>query len=148
MPVTATVGARGVLIADRVTLDGEELVRDIADCGTVMAYLLTLDNDQLAAFEWLGRDYAAHHVQSALGNEVLFALGRHAHRAMMEQSPTGRLRRIPVAATPQCGQRRHWDPARVQALLGVFGTANPGVSITDTGCFQPLNSLLGLAVSY
>jgi hypothetical protein len=35
----------------------------------------------------------------------------------------------------------------VQALLDVFDGTNPGVTITDTGCFQPLNSLLGLTIA-
>lgn len=148
MPVAAELRPEGLRIAGRVTLDGADVVRDIARGGAVTAYLLTLNYDQSTAFEWLARDYGAHHVQSDLASEVLFALGRHAHRAMKDQGAAGRLRRIPVQASGQCGQRRHWDPSRVQALLSVFGAANPGVSVTDSGCFQPLNSLLGLAVSY
>ena len=147
MPVEAHVVPGGTHIADRVTLADDGLARDVAAGGKVIAYLLTLNYNQSAAFDWLGGDYAAHHVQSDLGNEVLFALGRAAHRLLQARHPEHRLRRIPVTANDVCGQVRVWDPARVQALLSVFDAANPGVTVTDTGCFQPLNSILGLAVA-
>lgn len=136
----------GVRIAGRVTLRDPDLVRDIAAGGTVTAYLLTLGYGQGRAFDWLDRDYSAHHVQSDLGGEVLFALGRHAHGLMREAGPAGRLRRVPIQAHGLCGQRRLWDPASVQALLSVFDGDEPGVTVTDTGCFEPLNSLLGLTI--
>lgn len=147
MPVGVHVAAGQSQIADRVTLADDALARDVADGGRVIAYLLTLNYSQSSAFDWLGGDYAAHHVVSDLGNEVLFALGRAAHRLLQARHPNDRLRRIPVMASDVCGLPRVWDPARVQALLSVFDTANPGVSVTDTGCFQPLNSILGLAVA-
>ncbi|TYB80432.1 hypothetical protein [Maritimibacter fusiformis] len=146
LPVAARVEADAVRIADRVTLEDAALARDVAAGGTVAAYLLTLGFDQAAAFERLGGDYAAHHVQSDLAGEVLFALGRDAHARFRAEQPAARLRRIPVQAHALCGERKVWDPARVQALLGVFDGVNPGVSVTATGCFQPLNSLLGLTV--
>tara|TARA_R110002073_G_scaffold227198_1_gene387923 strand:- start:510 stop:620 length:111 start_codon:yes stop_codon:yes gene_type:complete len=34
----------------------------------------------------------------------------------------------------------------VQALLGFFDGINPGVTVSDAGCFQPLDTLLGLTV--
>ncbi len=146
LPVAARVEADAVRIADRVALEDAALARDVAAGGTVAAYLLTLGYDQAAAFERLGGDYAAHHVQSDLAGEVLFALGRDAHARFRAEQPAARLRRIPVQAHALCGERKVWDPARVQALLGVFDGVNPGVSVTGTGCFQPLNSLLGLTV--
>lgn len=146
LPVAARVEGDAVRIADRVTLEDAALARDVGAGGTVAAYLLTLGFDQAAAFERLGGDYAAHHVQSDLAGEVLFALGRDAHARFRAEQPAARLRRIPVQAHALCGERKVWDPARVQALLGVFDGVNPGVSITETGCFQPLNSLLGLTV--
>jgi hypothetical protein len=138
----------GVRLADRVTLEDAGVAALVERGATVSAYLLTLNYDQARAFEWLGCDYGAHHVQTDLGSEVLFALGRHAHRLQKAQSPAGRLRRIPIQAHGLCGQRRLWDPARVQALLGVFDSVNPGVRVTDSGCFQPLNSLLGLTLHH
>jgi hypothetical protein len=142
MPVTARPVRGGVCLADRVTLEGVDIPRG----GRVTAYLLTLNYTQSQALEWLDRDYGAHHIQSDLGREVLFALGREAYRVMAQGAPTGRMRRIPVLAGAQCGNRRIWDPARVQDLLSVFHGINPGVQVTDTGCFQPLNSILGLAL--
>jgi hypothetical protein len=146
MPVEAHAEHGGACIANRVTLEGEDIARAVAKGGRVVAYLLTLNYTQADAFDWLGRDYAAHHVQSDLGSEVLFALGRAAHRRFQACHPGRTLRRIPVTASDACGQSRVWDPARVQALLSVFDAATPGVSVTATGCFQPLNSILGLVV--
>lgn len=147
MPVEASLVSGHSRIADRITLTDDALARDVAGGGWVIAYLLTLNYSQTAAFDWLGGDYAAHHVQSDLGNEVLFALGRAAHRLLQARHPDHRMRRIPVTTSGVCGNPRLWDPVRVQALLSVFDAANPGVTVTDTGCFQPLNSLLGLAVA-
>lgn len=147
MPVSARAEAGAVRLDDRVTLQGTDIAREVGQGAQLTAYLLTLNYSQPQAFEWLGRDYAAHHVQSDLGSEVLFALGREAHRVMRARAPSGRLRRIPVLASEACGQRRVWNPASVQALLTVFDEVNPGVRVTDTGCFTPLNSLLGLALS-
>jgi len=147
VPVSAEQVPGGVRLADRVTLEGGDLERDVADGARVTAYLLTLNYSQSQAFDWLGRDYGAHHVQTDLGSEVLFALGREAHRSMRACTPTGRLRRVPVLASAQCGQRRMWSPADVQALLTCFDGVNPGVQVTDTGCFTPLNSILGLALN-
>lgn len=146
MPVRAEPATGGIRIADRVTLDGDDLASDVARGGAVTAYLLTLNYDQARAFDWLEGDYAVHHVQSDLGSEVLFALGRRAFELQKAQAPGARMRRVPVQAGSHCGQRRFWDPRRVQALLGVFEGANPGVTVSDTGCFHPLNSLLGLTI--
>ncbi len=75
-------------------------------------------------------------------------MGRQVFKNQLDLLPKGkRLKRVPVQTSDICGQRRIWDPAKVQALLGVLGAANPGVSVTDTGCFRPLNSLLGLTVA-
>ena len=146
VPVDCRISAEGIEVAGRVELLGDDLVRLVALGGTVTAYLLTLGYSQAEAFERLQGDYGAHHVQSDLAGEVLFAFGRSVHRQVAEASPGCRLRRIPIQTQPGCGQRRFWDPAKVQSLLGVFDGVNPGVSVTDTGCFQPLNSLLGLEI--
>jgi hypothetical protein len=145
-PVDCRAVPGGIEIAGRVELDGEDLARLVSLGGTATAYLLTLGYAQADAFAWLQGDYGAHHVQSDLAGEVLFALGRNVHRRLAEASPGCRLRRVPIQTQAGCGQRRIWDAARVQALLGVFDGVNPGVSVTDTGCFQPLNSLLGLEI--
>lgn len=147
MPVAAVPEGAGVRVAGHVTLEGTDLARDISRGGVMSAYLLTLNYDQGQAFARLDEDYAAHHVQSDLAGEVLFALGRHTFLAQRARSPAGaRLRRIPVQADAGCGQRRHWDARKVQALLRVFDGVNPGVSVTDTGCFRPLHALLGLTI--
>lgn len=144
--VDTRIEAEGVRLADRVTLPDPTVVAEVARGGVVSAYLLTLGYGQRDAFDWLGGDYSAHHVQSDLGNEVLFALGRHVHAQMRAEHPAHRLRRVPIQAHGLCGHRQVWDPARVQALLSVFDGADTGVTVTDTGCFEPLNSLLGVTV--
>ncbi len=148
MPVQAKAMKNGICIENRVDLEGKDLAREIADGGKITAYLLTLGYDQQCAFEWLGGDYVIHHVQSDLSSEVLFALGRQVFQTQRDLLPAdARLRRIPVQAGSHCAQRRYWDPNKVQALVQVFGSANPGVVVTDTGCFKPLNSLLGLTIT-
>lgn len=148
LPVAAEAVGTRVRIGGRVGLDAADIARDVARGGTVTAYLLTLNFDQRHAFDWLAGDYAAHHVQTELASEVLFALGRLAFRYQRDRLPQGwHLRRVTVQTSDICGQRRLWDPVKVQALLGMFDGANPGVSVTETGCFQPLNALLGLTVA-
>lgn len=145
-PIAAKPTAQGILLDQRVHLEGEDLSRKLGTSGEVTAYLLTLGFSQQQAFDWLDHDYAAHHVQSDLASEVLFALGRKAQQALLDLYPNNRLIRVPVQSTAICGERRTWDPSRVKELLSVFDDINPGVSLTETGCFSPLNSLLGLTL--
>lgn len=145
-PVTAEACAEGVRIAGRVSLAGADLARDASLGGRFSVYLATLGYDQSEAFERLGRDYAAHHVQTDLGREMLLGLGRQAFAVERARAGGARVRRGSVLSGDACGDRRVWDPARVQDLLGVLEGDNPGVSVTDTGCFRPLHSLLGLTI--
>ncbi|MDA5095475.1 hypothetical protein O2N63_15405 [Aliiroseovarius sp. KMU-50] len=145
-PIDAKPTAQGILLDQRVYLDGEDIFRKLSTGGEVTAYLLTLGFSQQQAFDLLDQDYAAHHVQSDLASEVLFALGRAAQQVLRNLYPNNRLIRVPVQSTAICGERRTWDPRRVQELLSVFDDINPGVSLTETGCFSPLNSLLGLTL--
>lgn len=147
VPVDAQIKAAGVSVGDRVFLEDEKLAADIAGGGTLSAYLLTLGVGQADALAWLGGDYGARHVQADLAREVLFALGRRSLELQRTLAPGARLRRISVQTAAQCGDRSLWDPAQVQALLGLFDGVNPGVTVSDTGCFQPLDSLLGLTVA-
>lgn len=144
LPVRAT--ATGVMIAETVAVDDGAIAAEVAAGGRASACLSTLGYGQKAAFERLGRDYALHHVQTDLAREVLFALARAADRDERARMPGCRLRRIPVQAHGLCGQRHLWDPAQVQALIAAFGAANPGVRLTDSGFFDPLHSLLSLAL--
>lgn len=145
-PVETVLQNTGVLIEGQVLLEDPQLVQDISSGGSVTAYLVTLGYSQDAAFNWLDCDYGAQHIQSDLSNEVLFLLGRHAHRMQKDAAAGAHLKRISVQVSDLCGAQKLWDPAKVQQLLSVFGDANPGVSVTDTGCFQPLSTLLGLTV--
>ncbi len=146
-PVQASAHHSSVQIADLTQVENPTLAEDVALGGTVTAYLVTLGFSQNAAFEWLNGDYGAHHVQSDLSNEVLFELGRIAFRKQREQNAGARLKRISVQVNNVCGQGKIWDPQKVQSLLSVFDDAGLDVSVTDTGCFQPLNTLLGLTVA-
>ncbi len=146
MPVSAHATGDETEIAGRVTLSDARLAQDLSKGGCLTAYLMTLGYSQADAFEMLQGDYMAHHVQTDLASEVLFSLGRLALRMQQADHPGQELRRISVQATELCGARKIWDAASVQALLGCFDGINPGVTVTDTGCFQPLNSLLGLTV--
>jgi hypothetical protein len=146
VPVETRLVAGGATLGARVHLDDSGLAADIAGGGTLSAYLLTLGVSQADALAWLDGDYGARHVQADLSREVLFALGRKSLGVQREMAIGARIRRISVQTAAQCGDRTLWDPRQVQALLGLFDGVNPGVTVSDTGCFQPLDSLLGLAV--
>ena len=146
-PVQASVHHSSVQIAGLTQVENQMLAKDVASGGTVTAYLVTLGFSQNSAFQWLNGDYGAHHVQSDLSNEVLFKLGRIAHRKQFEQNVGARLKRISVQVNDVCGQGKVWDPKKVQSLLSVFDDISLDVSVTNSGCFQPLNSLLGLTIA-
>ncbi|MCC7320793.1 MAG: hypothetical protein IT542_07430 [Rubellimicrobium sp.] len=134
-PITA-----GPLIADPALAAG------VAAGGQVHAALVTLGFAQEQAFARLGRDYAIHHVQSSLADEMLFALARTADRALLARHPGWGLHRIAVRTQEGCDGAPAWDAAQVQALLSLFAGGNPGVELTEAGFFRPLHSLLTLAV--
>lgn len=146
VPVRADWTAAGDLrLSDLFTLTAGDIGLPPARGGSVTAYLLTLGFSQADAFARLNGDYAAQHVQTDLSSEVLFALGREAFGVQQAQA-RGRLRRVSIRTSDICGASRLWDAGRVQALIGQFGAANPGVSVTSAGCFQPLHSLIGLTI--
>lgn len=137
----------GVRLEGGVQIKDAKLGEELRAGGTLSTYLLTLGYDQEAAFEWLDHDYMVHHIQTELSREMLFALGRHVHKQVRSDAADLKIRRIPIRLEPEYGKPLLWDPEKVQNLLSIYGSDNLGVSVTDTGCFQPLNSLLGLMVS-
>ncbi len=147
-PLNASSQKDKVLIEQKLVLDAPDLATKINDGGQLSAYLLTLGYDQTVAFEQIDHDYMIHHVQTELGREMLFALGRLAHQKAASAEPNRQLKRISILmeGQPDSGARL-WDATSVQQLLSFFGNGNPGVSVTDSGCFQPLHSLLGLVIS-
>jgi hypothetical protein len=147
-PLATQVSSDQICIENKTTLNEPVLAADLASGGLLCAYLLTLGFSQARAFQWLDRDYMVHHVQTELAREMLFALGRAAHIRAKDILPDCRLRRVSVRLEATAGETPMWDVSRVQQLLAVFGKDNPGVSLTDAGCFQPLSSLLGLMVIY
>jgi hypothetical protein len=147
LKVQSVCAVNGVLMEGDVQIDDSNLVNEVEAGGLLTTYLLTLGYDQEAAFAWLGQDYMVHHIQTELSREMLFALGRYVHRQMQSDAEEFKIRRIPIKLEPEYGRPLLWDPEKVQKLLALYGTDNLGVSVTDTGCFQPLNSLLGLMVS-
>ncbi len=148
-PLNASAQKGKVLIEEKLILDDPAVAEQMMNGGgRLSAYLLTLGYDHAVAFEQVDRDYMIHHVQTELGREMLFALGRLAHQQAASAEPSRKLKRISILmeGQPDSGVRL-WDASSVQQLLSFFGDANPGVSVTDSGCFQPLHSLLGLVIS-
>ncbi len=147
-PLNTSFDQTKVSIEEKFYLEDPALAGDLNAGGRLSTYLLTLGYDQADAFEQVERDYMIHHIQTELGREMLFALGRIAHQQAASSEPDRQLRRISILieGQPECGTRL-WDAANVQLLLSSFGDKNLGVSITDSGCFQPLHSLLGLVIS-
>lgn len=114
----------------------------------VTACLMTLGHGQPAAFDWLGRDYLAHHVQTELSREALFALGRRLRDAGSGGAPAGwATRRLALMAGDGDGGRRRWDAGAVQGLLAAFRGADLGVQAIESGCFEPLHTLLSLTLA-
>ncbi len=144
IPVEAETDGDDILIARSVELRNPTLARDLRRAGRLSAGLCSLGYDQDAAFDWAERDYAVHHVQTDLARETLFAFARASDRAFRAPHPGWRLIRVPVQAEAACGERRLWDPAAVQALLAQFPTHSCPVSLTDTGFFRPLHTVLRL----
>jgi|GEM_PF-1447655 len=146
LPLATTVTADGVVIEGLVSIRDPSWRDDIAEGAEMGATLCSLGYGQQEAFARLGRDYALHHVQGDLARETLFALARAADRARQRQRPGWRLHRIPVKAQAQCGRHQLWEPVQVQALLSLFAPGAAGVTMTETGFFNPLHSLLGLTL--
>ncbi len=145
-PLSAVARPDGILMADSIHVVDPSLSAPVAGGGRLDAVLCTLGYGQEEAFDWLGRDYGLHHVQTDVARETLFALARAADRIQSRRLPGWRLRRIPVRAHAVCGRQHLWEPAQVQALLAAFDGGDPGVELTETGFFQPLHSLLGLTL--
>lgn len=146
LPLAATAAPQGVIIAGRIAIANSALGDDLAGGGALGATLTSLGYGQEESFAWLGRDYMLHHLQTELARETLFAVAREADRAALRRRPGWRLHRISVTAGQACGRRHLWDPAQIQALLALFEPDHAGVSLTETGFFQPLHSLLGLTM--
>lgn len=144
IPIDAETDGDNILIGESVTLRNPTLARDLRRAGRLSAGLCSLGYDQEQAFDWAERDYALHHVQTDLARETLFALQRASDRACRVSHPGWRLIRVPVQAEAPCGERRLWDPAAVQSLLGRFPFQDCPVSLTETGFFRPLHSILRL----
>ncbi|MFO1176292.1 MAG: hypothetical protein U1E48_14015 [Paracoccaceae bacterium] len=145
-PLSAVARPDGILIAGGIHVVDPSLSAPVAGGGRLDALLCTLGYGQEAAFDWLGRDYGLHHVQTDVARETLFALARAADRACLHRLPGWRLRRIPVRTHVACSRQHLWEPAQVQALLAAFDQGDPGVGLTTTGFFQPLHSLLSLTL--
>ena len=149
MPVSSAAVDGGIRIADRVEVAREDLQQNAENGALVSLYLMTLGYDQQEAFERLNKDYVAHHMHSDLATEALFAIGRRVFNSQKDSLAEGRrLKRISIQTDDICGQKTVWDVEKVQALIAEFGDENLGVSVTDTGCFLPLYSILGMTVEY
>ncbi|MCV0428358.1 MAG: hypothetical protein K5905_23115 [Roseibium sp.] len=144
--VPTRISSIGTEIAGRITLNDPRLSQDLSNGANVTAYLLTLGYSQEEAFKRLAHDYAVHHVQTDLASEVLFALGRYSYRMQKMNSAGRKVRQVPVLTSDLCGKQKTWDPKSVQSLIECFEEIDHGVSVTDSGCFRPLHSLLGLSV--
>jgi len=146
LKVYSTCETDGVRLEGGVQIKDGKLGEELRAGGILSAYLLTLGHEQEAAFAWLGHDYMVHHIQTELSREMLFALGRYVHKKVQSDAADLKIRRIPIRLEPEYGKPLLWDPEKVQKLLALYGADSLGVSVTDSGCFQPLNSLLGLMI--
>lgn len=140
--------ADSVILPTGTRLDDARAVETLRRGGRLSLYLFSLGFDQRAAFDWLGGDYMAHHIQSELSRETLFALGRAARAKGLDGAPgDAKVRRIAVRIEAAPGAPRLWDVAEVQGLLSLVNGRPHGVTMSDSGCFQPLHSVLGLLLA-
>jgi hypothetical protein len=144
IPLEAETDGDDILIGGSLALRNPALARDLRREGRLTAGLASLGYDQELAFAWAEGDYALHHVQTDLARETLFALQRASDRACRARHPGWRLVCVPVQAEAACGERRLWDPAAVQSLLALFPAQDCPVTLTETGFFRPLHSVLRL----
>lgn len=144
---------RELMLGDEPLLMTPKLDPEMAGKATARLYLVTCGLDSREAMRWLNNDYTAYHFQDEIARELVFALGRHAHRSVCAHYPGYRFVRhaIRTETVSSCGivagsggTVRQWDPRRVGRLLQRFGSDALGVSTTSAGCLTPLHSLLGL----
>lgn len=153
---TLDVKAEGncVHVGDAV-IEGTPMAAAITPQSRTMAYLMTLSYDSQAMLASLNNDYVIYHFQHLLGREVLFALGREIFNQHCALHPEMKFRRHAIKMRKDAFDAQapaseavdnYWDPAIVTTLLGCFGENNLGVSVTASGCFSPLQTLLGVMV--
>lgn len=149
MPVSIQATEDGMRVGENVDISGDDFRKDAENAVETSLYLMTLGYDQQVAFKWLENDYVIHHMHSDLATEVLFAIGRQVFNSQKDALDEGRrLKRVSIQTYDVCGQKSVWDVEKVQAMMGLFGTDNQGVTVTDTGCFLPLYSILGMTIEY
>lgn len=149
MSVSMAPTDNGMRVGGTVDIVGEDFKADAENAVEANLYLMTLGYDQQVAFEWLKKDYVIHHMHSDLAAEVLFAVGRQVFNAQKDALAEGRrLKRVSIQTEDVCGQKSVWDVEKVQAMIGLFGGDTQGVTVTDTGCFLPLFSILGMTIEY
>lgn len=120
---------------------------------TALAYLLTLSYDSKAMLQSLDNDYVIYHFQHVLGREVLFALGRAVHKTINYRfgkkfkRHSIRMRKEEVEAVSKDEKINYWDPQVVASLLSNFDDCNCGIRVNESGCFDPLQTILGIMIS-
>jgi hypothetical protein len=132
------------------------MVRSISEEASFYLYLVSLKYDSQQVLNILKGDYVIYHFQHILGREVLFAMARKLHREYSHSHPEFRFKRHAIKMKKECyehstndetsGEDNYWDPIIVTNLIDNFENNNLGVQVTQSGCFSPLQTILGVMV--
>jgi hypothetical protein len=146
----------GVLSIGNCEISESPLLKAITKNSKFFLYLITLNYDSEAMMKRLESDYVLYHFQHILGRESLFALGRNLFDDYSKVYSNLKLKRHPIKmrkesyeiSNTDCneGEDNYWDPTVVTNLKEYFKGDDMGVQVTPSGCFSPLQTILGIMV--
>lgn len=136
-------------------IENTPMAKSMDSDSQLIAYLLTLSYDSEKILQDLDNDYVIYHFQHILGREVLFALGRAVHRAYSNAFPTIRFKRHSIRMRKESLEEtsneeevNYWDPEVVGQLVTYFNQDHLNVTVKESGCFSPLQTILGVMVGH
>lgn len=142
-PVAAVAAGEAVDLAG-VALAAPRLAAEVTTGGKVALWLCTLGEDGAALRGRLGGDAMLLHLAGALAQQALYAVARATRSGLAAAHPGQRLRHVALRAPGAAV----WDAEGVARLLPLLDPAPLGVVQTETGGFQPVHTLLGVAVAH
>jgi hypothetical protein len=138
------------------TIDNTPLSKVIKLDSKFYLYLISLKYDSEKIMNTLNGDYVIYHFQHILGREALFAMGREVHKKHCELYSNYVFKRHPIKMRKEsyetinpddnCGEDNYWDPKIVTSLIDCFKGDRMGIKVTQSGCFSPLQTILGVMV--
>jgi|GEM_PF-6347012 len=141
------------VIVGQTNIQNTPMAQSLNDSSKVFAYLITLDYDSEMMLKNLKYDYVIYHFQHILGREVLFDLGRQVHTAYVKQYADFDFRRHSIRMRKESfddsiqSSINYWNPKMVASLVEHFSDTTIPISVKESGCFSPLQTILGVMVA-